>query len=232
MQEALAKSDNDKRESEKALRKAYTETERAKKAQEQAKTDSQERYKAQQQVRDIERTTERSKSTYKSLFIGTSIFTLVVAFFVAFSKHEVLMDMLKWFPLRFNNIKSFISWIATKYMAAIQFIQTKWELKSIWNYVIVTLIFIGIGVGLFFIVKYLIKTTKRFVKNVHEEYTDKLFKRIVSGNIALAMLFVCLFFSEPIKGMMPFNTLSIWLIFSFIGIGLWHSTEIVSVFKK
>ncbi len=219
-------SDNDKRKAEQALRQAYSETERAKKAQEQAKTDSQERYKAQEEVRQIEHSSERSKSMYKNLFIGNSIFTLVLAFFVAFSKREVLLDMLKWFPLRFNNIKSFLSWIATKYMAAIQFIQIKWELESIWNYLIITILFIGIGVGLFFIVKKLIKTIKVFIKNIHEVYTDKLFKRIISGNIALGMLFVCLFFSAPIQTLLPFNILSLWLIFSFTGIAVWHMPEI------
>jgi len=213
-------------EAERKLRQAHAKTENAKRVEEQGRKDSQEGYKAQQQVRDIERTSKRSKSTYKTLFIGNNIFALVVALFVALSKHEVLMDMLKWFPLRFNNLKSLLSWIAIKYMAAIQFIQTKWELKNIWNYVIVTLIFIGLGVVLFFIVKALIKTIKKFVKNVHEEYTDKLLKRIVSGNIALAMLFICLFFSVPIQRLLPFNILSLWLTFSFVGIAMWHIPEI------
>ena len=219
-------SDNDKRKAEQALRQAYSETERAKKAQEQAKTDSQERYKAQEEVRQIEYATRRSKSMYKSLFIGNSMFTLVLAFFVAFSKHEVLVEMLKWFPLRFNNFKSFLSLIAKLYLAAVQFIQTKWELENIWNYIITTILFISIGVGLFFIVKKLIKMIKVFIKNIHEVYTDKLFKRIISGNIALGMLFVCLFFSAPIQTLLPFNILSLWLIFSFIGIGVWHVPEI------
>jgi hypothetical protein len=218
-------------EAERALRQAHGESERAKRVQEQAKSDNKERYEAQQKVRQIEYATNRSKLTYKTLFIGNNIFTLVLAFFVAFSKREVLLDMLKWFPLRFNNLKSLLSWIAIKYMAAIQFIQTKWELKSIWSYVIVTLIFIGIGVGLFFIVKKIIKTTRAFIKNIQEVYTDKLFKRIISGNIALGMLFVCLFFSVPIQRLLPFNILSLWLIFSFTGIAVWHIPEIKKVIE-
>ncbi len=232
MQEALDLSNSVNQRAERAQRQAYAETEIAKKAKEQSQEDSKERYKAQNQVREIEYATKRSRMTYKNLFIGNGIFALILAFFLAYDKREVLTNMLRWFPLRFNNLKSLLSWIAIKYMAAIQFIQTKWELKSIWNYVIVTLIFIGLGVGLFFIVKFLEMTIKDFVKDIHDEYVDKLFKRIVSGNIAFIMLFVCLFFSNPINKVIPFNILSVWLIFSFVGIILWHIPEIKRVFRK
>lgn len=113
-------------------------------------------------------------------------------------------------------------------MAAIQFIQGKFELKAIWNYVIVTLIFIGIAVGLFFIVKKLIKTIKKFVQDINKAYIDRLLKLIVSGDIALILFYICLFFYNPIKSIVPFNILSIWLIFSFIGRSLWHVPEIKS----
>ena len=79
-QKALTLSDKANNDVQYALNQASSETEKAKKAQEQARQYSNERYKAEELVRQIERTTKRSKSTYKSFFIGNSIFTLVLAF--------------------------------------------------------------------------------------------------------------------------------------------------------
>ena len=229
--EAKALSDRANQQAQQALRQAQNEAERAKQAQEQARIDSQERYNAQQKAKEIERATERSKMTYKSLFIGQMIFTMALAFFVAYSKRGTLLEMVKWFPARWNNIKSFASWIAMRYMAAIHLIQGKWEVGN-WAFLIVTVISLGLLVGLFFIVRYLIIKIKDFLQDVRRNCLDTTFKDIVSGDIALISLYIVLFFADPIKRVIPLNILSLWLILSFIGIVGWHMTELIETIKE
>ena len=225
-------SDKAKEQTEQALKQAQYDKQRAEQALAKAKQDADERYKAQEKARNIERATERSKMTYKSLFIGNSIFTLVLAFFVAYSKRGVLTEMLQWFPSRWNNIKAFVSWIAMSYMAAIHLIEKAWKLKPIWNYLIVSVVALGIAVGLIFVLRFVIGKVKDFMLSIKLEYDDEIFKGIVSGDIALGMLYICLFFADPIKIVFPFNILSVWLILSFIGIALWHIPEVKRVVEK
>lgn len=231
-QKALKSSVDDKHRAEQAQKNAEYSQRRAEQALAQAKKDSEERYKAQEQARTIERATERSKMTYKSLFIGNSIFTLILAFFVAYSKRGVLSEMGKWFPARWENIKAFVSWIAMSYMAAIHLIEKAWKLKPIWNYLIVSVLAIALAVGLIFVLRLVISKIKDFMLSIKLEYDDEIFKGIVSGDIALGMLYICLFFSAPLKTILPFNILSIWLILSFIGIALWHIPEIKNIIEK
>ena len=231
-QEALKLATNAKYQIEQALREAENDKQRAEQALAKAKQDADERYKAQEKARNIERATERSKMTYKSLFIGNGIFTLILAFFVAYSKRGVLVEMFQWFPSRWKNLVSFLSWIAMSYMAAIQFIQKAWKLHWAWNYLIITLLFLGLAVVLFFVLKLFIGKVKVFLSDIKQEYKDATFKGIVSGNIALGMLYICLFFADPIKTILPFNILSIWFILSFIGISLWHIPEIKNIIEK
>lgn len=229
---ALATSDNDKRRLEQALRQSRADEERVKQAQEQARKDSQAKYKSDKLAKEMKRTTEASKMTYKSFFIGQMIFTLALAFFVAYGKRGVLLEMGNWFPSRWNNIKSFFSWMATKYMAAIQFIQGKWELHAIVNYLMITVIALGLLVGLFFIASFLVVKMSEFITEVRMECLDLTFKDIVSADIVLIMLYITLFFSDPIQSMASFNVFSVWLILSFIGVIGWYIFDIIGAVKR
>jgi len=229
-QKALDLSDKDKRRAEQALKQAHNETERAKQAREQARIDSQERYRAEEQARKVKQATEHSKMTYKSFFIGQMIFTLALAYFVAYSKRSVLKEMKLWFPSRWQNIKSFASWITIRYMAAIKLIQVKWDIEN-WAHLIVIIISLILLVALFFIVRFLIIKIVKFISSVRFSAEDIILKDIISGDIILISLYICLFFYEPIKNIIPINIFSIWLIFSFLGIGLWNVFEIKQAIK-
>lgn len=222
---AKALSDRANQQAQQALRQAQNEAERAKQAQEQARADSQERYKAQQEVREMEYATNRSKMTYKKLFMGQLIFTIALAFFVALTRLETLLEMLRWFPTRWGNIKSFVSLILTSFVRVAQLIQGRWELGN-WAYLIVAVITVGMLVGLFFIVKWFIKKIKAFYKELRDKCNDKTFKDVITTDIVLISFFVSLFIGLWVQKFINLNPMSLWLILSFIGISLWHIPEI------
>lgn len=226
-------SDKAKREAEEAKRQAHTYYENAEQARQRAKQQEEERYKAQQKARDLETTTERSKMTYKTLFEGNLIFALVLAVFVAYGKRGVLGEMFHWFPARWENIKAIFLCFAGLYMGAVKFMGGDWKLGVVWCYIIATLVAIAVVIGLLFLIWWALSKIGCFIAAVHSESLfEPLFKRLVQADITLGMLYVCLFFSNGLKKILPFNILSIWMILSFVGWITWNSLEIKKVIEK
>lgn len=224
-QEARVGADKSKKEAELSLRQAKNERERAEQAREEQRKANIEKNKATEQVRTIKQDVESSKSTYKSLFIGQALFTLALAYFVAYGKRGVLSELGLWFPSRWQNLKAFVSWNAMRYMAAIQQIQGNWDIGN-WAYLIVSVIALLIFGIFLFIANVLIVKIAEFVSDIRFMADDITFKDIISGDIALISLYIVLFFSDPIKKVFPFNILSIWLIMSCIGIAVWYINDI------
>ena len=229
-QKALILSDKAKKEAEEAKRQAQNAYENAERARQKAKQEEEERYKAQGKARELETTTERSKMTYKTLFVGNMIFTLILAVFVAYGKRGVLTEMIHWFPSRWGNLKSIFSWFAGLYMGVVKFMGGHWKLGAVWCYIIATLIGIVVVIGLLWLLGWIFSKAFEVISDIHSESVlDPLFKKLVQVDITLGMLYVCLFFYSGIKKVLPLNIFSVWLILSFIGWLIWNALEIKSV---
>ncbi len=218
---------NAKKQTEQALKQAQYDKQRAEQALAKAKQDADERYKAQEKARNIERATERSKMTYKSLFMGNMIFTLVLAFFVAYGKRGVLQEMGKWFPSRWNDLKGVFKGLQSLFMELAKFPPAKFDIGAVWGYVFAVVVSIALLVGLSFLLRWVKEKIDGLWWNIKLQYHDGTFKAVVSADIALAMLYVCLFFYEGLKNLLPLNILSIWLILSVIGVLIWNAKEII-----
>ncbi len=214
------------KESEQALADAKYSEQRAKQALQQAREEEQLRYKAQSKARDMENKTEHSKMTYKKLFIGNAIFTLALAFFIAYIRRSVLVDMVHWFSLRWHNITSISKWLYNTYTSSVNVVKGWWQLSSVLNYLIVTVATLIILALIYFALKFIINYIRDFILSVKEKIEDNIFKQIISIDITLISLYITLFFSDSIKVLVELNSFSIWLILSLVGICLWHTPEI------
>lgn len=230
IQKAKTLSDKALREAEDFKRQAQQAYENAELARQKAKQEEDERWKAHRKANELEITTERSKMTYKTLFVGNMIFTLILAVFVAYGKRGVLTEMFRWFPSRLGNIKSIFLWFVGLYMGAVKFMGGQWKLGAVWCYIIATLVGIVVVIGLLWLLGWIFSKAFEVIADIHSgSLLDPLFKKLVQVDITLGMLYVCLFFYSGIKKILPLNIFSVWLILSFIGWFVWNALEIKSV---
>ena len=225
--EAQALSDKSLQEAKKARQRATSEVGRAESARQQAEKEEQERYKAQEKARKAEGEKESTKTAYKSLFIGNGTLTLVLALLMAYSKRSVLTEVLKWFPDRLDNIKGIVLWFKGIYIGAVTLMSEHWKLSVVWGYLIASIVSLALLVGLFYLCRWLLEQIGYKKRAIKAQYTDGLFKGVISADIALALFFVCLWFYEPIKSILPFNIFSVWLMLSIIGCAAWNGREIL-----
>lgn len=222
-QKALTTSYKAKQEAEDAKRQAKIYYENAEQARQRAKQEEDERYKAQTIARKAEKASEDAKMTYKTLFIGNMIFTVILAFFVAYGKSGVIGEMFHWFPARWGDIKVIFSWFAGLYIGAVKLMGIHWKLGAVWCYIIATLGAIVVTIGLLWLVGWVLSKLIEVIADIHSEsQLDRLFKKLVQVDITLAMLYICLFFYEGLKKVLPLNIFSVWLILSFIGWCAWN----------
>lgn len=222
-----------KQEAEDAKRQAKTYYENAEQARQRAKQEEDERYKAQNIARKAEKASEDAKMTYKTLFMGNMIFTVILAFFVAYGKQGVLGEMLHWFPSRWGNIKAIFSWFAGLYMGAVKLMNVHWKLGAVWCYIITTIIGIAVVIGLIWLLGRVFSKIFEVIGDIHSEsLLDPLFKKLVQVDITFGMLYVCLFFYGGIKKALPLNIFSVWLILSFIGWIAWNAIEIKNITEQ
>lgn len=226
-QKAKSMSDKALQEAERAKKDAKTYYENAERARQQARQEEEERRKAENKARSAVNASIQSKMTYKSLFMGNMIFTLVLAFFVAYGKRGVLQEMGKWFPARWHDLVGVFKGLQSLFMALAKFPPAKWGIGAIWGYVFAVVVSLALLVGLFFLLRWVKEKIGGLWWNIKLQYHDGTFKAIVSADIALAMLYVCLFFYESLKKLLPLNILSIWLILSFVGVMIWNAKEII-----
>ncbi len=229
--EFKAMRDKALKEAEMAQQQVKTEADRAERALQQARNEEQERYKEQEKTRKIEGQARSSKMTYKNLFVGNSMFTVVLAFLMAYNKRSVFTEVLKWFPDRFNNIKGVFLWFKRIYIGAATLINDHWKLSVVWCYVITSVVFIALLVGLFFLLRLVLEEIAYKIQAIKRQYKDGIFKWVISVDITLSLFFVCLWFYEPIRHVLPLNIFSVWLLLSIIGCAAWNSKEIIGGIK-
>ena len=220
-------SDKSLQEAKKARQRATSEVDRAESARQQAKKEEQERYKAQEKARKAEGEKESTKTAYKSLFIGNGTLTLVLALLMAYSKRSVLTEMLKWFSDRLETIKGIVLWFKGIYIGAVTLMSEHWKLSAVWGYLIASIVSLALFVGLFYLCRWLLREINYGIYAIQAEYTDGLFKGVISADIAISLFFICLWFYEPIKSLISLNIFSVWLLLSITGCVAWNSKEIV-----
>lgn len=194
--------------------------------QKKLQNNDEERRKAERKAYTAENAFRSSKSTYKTLFIGNMILTLIIAFFVAYGKREVFIEMGYWFVLRAQNIKVFFLGLNSLYIGAVKGMNSSWKIPIEWCYVIAIIFFIIMTAAAIFFLKMAYVKLKSLLKRIYDQFEDPLFKGLVSADITLAMFYVCLFFSKGIGKLVPMNIMSIWLILSFTGCMIWTFPEI------
>lgn len=225
-------SDKALREADQSKQQAKSYYESAEKAKRERQVEALEKSKARDEARKAVTTAHTVKTTYKSLFIGQMVFCLAMAFFVAYGKRDVLSEMGKWFPDRLNNVIDVLNGLKGIFMAMADFPPAKWHIGAVWGYIFAIAVSFAVGAGVFFLCRFIKDKISGFWWNLKLEYSDGTFMAVISADIALVMLYICLFFYDGLKKAFPFNILSIWLILSFIGVTAWNGKHIVGAVKK
>lgn len=231
-QEAKDLSDKALKQTEIARKKATLEADSARNARLQARQEESERHNAQQKAQLAESRVKDTRMIYKRLFIGNSIFTLVLALLMAYSKRSVFLEVLNWFPDRLKNLKSIALFFKDFYMGVVTLVIQNMKLSAVWGYVTASLVSLALLMGLFFLCRWLLEEIGYKIQAIQEEYTDRTFKEIISADIAISLFFICLWFYEPIKNILHLNIFSVWLLLSIIGCIAWNGREIVGGIQR
>ncbi|WP_024833466.1 hypothetical protein [Ruminiclostridium josui] len=95
----------------------------------------------------------------------------------------------------------------------------------------ISLVSIALLLALFFLLRLAFEEIAYKIQAIKRQYKDGVFKGIISADITLSLLFVCLWFYEPIRHVLSLNIFSVWLLLSFIGCAAWNSKEIIGGLK-
>lgn len=231
-EEAKVVSDKALKEAQQERRKAESAAARAEAERRSAQTEQQNRREAEEKARRAEGAAYGTKMTYKSLFIGQMVFCLAMAFFVAYGKRGVLSEMGKWFPSRWTDFIGLLMGLKNAFFGLVDFPITHWHFAAVWGYTFAIAVSFMVGVGLFFLFCWLKDKISDFWWNVKLQYMDGTFKMVISADIALVMLYVCLFFHDRLTKALPLNILSIWLILTLVWVFAWNGKEIIGGVKR
>ena len=149
--------------------------------------------------------------------------------FTAIKHNTAWGELGSWFVARWNGTKAFFGGIATLYTKTAGAMSNGWGLNIILSYVITTVLFIGILTGLFFLLRFVWGKIKWRFEFIGKQYDYNLaFVLIISADIFLVLLYACLFFTEQIRAIIPFeNIFSDWLFMSIVGCFVWHLPLVV-----
>ncbi len=176
------------------------------------------RYKSEKEFQGHKHGLKQKKDVYKTLLIGNGLLILIVSFFTAYSQKNVFNEMAKWFPDRWKNICDIALNICEFIIQFTGMIKTKSELSLGYSYLIAVAILLAIIYLICFALKKLHPGIKRSISRIKNQYyKNGLLKAIISIDIIVGSLYVCLFFCEQIKSIIPLNIFSIWLILSTSG---------------
>lgn len=230
--QAKALSDKALQEAERAKKEAKAYYERSQRANRERQEEALEKSKARDEARKATTHAYSVKMTYKSLFVGQMVFCLAMAFFVAYGKRGILSEMGEWFPERWHDFTSVLIGLKGIFIAFAKFPSAKFHIGAIWGYLFAVVAFVSLGVGVFFLCRWIKMAISDFWWNLKLEYSDGTFMAVISADIALVMLYVCLFFYDGLKKAFPLNILSIWLILSLLGVVAWNGKHIVKAVIK
>lgn len=237
--EALKEAEQARAMSDKALNQATKEREAADRARakayeanEEMKRESEKRAEAQEKVRIARGGELLTQARYRALFAGVGIFTVVLAILTAYEKRNIFPECGAWFADRGANIKAIGLWFRDTFMGAVTLMGDKWSLSAVWCYVIVGIVSLILTATLFLFFSYIFYKIGELLQSIQRQYDDGVLKAILSGAIAISLLYVCLYLYEPIKSLVPLNILSVWLILSLMGGLLVNLPEIIKGVKR
>jgi hypothetical protein len=216
-QEAKVAADNALSEANRERTAAECARNETVKAEERQKKESQQRQDAVSKMFVAKSEELRTKKRYKALFIGIVIFTITIAIMNAYSRRIVLGECWQWFVDRFGNIQSFFEGLESFVEGISGFSAGLFRIHSAWGYLIALAVLVAIGSGLAYGVVWFILWFRDKVRYVKNMYDDGGYKVILTVSMAISLLYVCLYLYEPIKGVVPLNIFSVWLLLSVIG---------------
>lgn len=203
----------------------YNEKE-AKKTTEKAETEKEKRLIAEQTAQSATKTAFYTELKYKTLFMGNFAFTILIAILNIITHRAVFLELGDWFVNRWNNILWLINGIVACYKGLVSLIGEWWSLAVAWYYVIASVGYIGIAVGLFFLFRYLLPKLKRFSDTISKK---SIVEKTILIDVIVGFLFICIFFAEYITAIIPINIFSIWLIISVISCMICSFTKIKTI---
>lgn len=204
-----------------ALRKAEKAESKAREAIEEQKQES-------RRVNQVEADAKKLTRTYQSLFWGNMILSVTLTFFLAYDK-KFFLSVSKWLNSRLDNLIWFLTGFKSFFVMWSTSFATDYKISLSWGYFSSTVFLLMIGVGLFFLGRKVHKSIRSFLTKIDREVKDKPFKHMVSADIILGTLFLCLFCSDSLTKTFHINIVSIWLVLSFLGIVVWYVKEIAEV---
>jgi len=237
--ELLREAEEARAKSDKALSQATREREAADRARadayranEETKRESQKRAEAQKEASLARGGELLTQARYRAIFAGIGIFTVVLAILTAYEKRNIFPECGRWFTDRWANIKAIVLWFKDTFMGAAQLMGDKWSLSAAWCYVIAGVVSLLLAAALYIFCQYMFPKIGDLLQSIKKQYDDGVLKAILSGAIAISLLYVCLYLYEPIKSLVPLNIFSIWLILSSVGGLLVNLPEIIKGVKR
>ena len=204
---------------------------RANDAEKRWQDEARARRDAELQTEVVKRNAKTLKNRYKVFFIGVSILTITLAVMNAYSHRSVLTECGQWFVDRGRGLLSLTIWGSSLFTGLAGYFTKRVPIEAL-GYVIAGVVFIAGIAGIGYVVCSLYCVLVKLFKKVRKEYKDSTYKIIVTVSIAVSLFYVCLFFYEPIKSVVSFNILSVWLLLSLIGAIVVNLQEIIVGFAS
>lgn len=226
---AIRDSRRDWERADKAERDAIKARDRADEAEYRMKKAEKERKEAISKVGSAEYTVRNCQMTYKSLFVGSLIFSVITAFFLAYEKRTFLPSLGKWLNNRWNDAVGFLNGLKLLFMAWVDFLPHNFKIDVLWGYLFALVLSVVVCVGLFFAGRWVKSVLDKMWEEFDRSVNDKVLKNVVTANIVLLMLYICLFFGDSLAESFGLNIVSIWLIMSITGVAIWYCREIKDV---
>jgi len=173
----------------------------------------------------------------KMALVGNLILSAILLLFVTIQKKAIFKECGDWFKDRATNLYNFFRWLKDGlYRGTYQLIEGKLHAGEVGSNLLTILVILLICAGLFMLLK---KAKEEFDdKSFHAlNYAEKgkpfkIFKSVISVDIAIGLFVACLTFYEPFKKAMPsLNIFTIWLLLTFVGMLIWNGKELIKGFR-
>jgi hypothetical protein len=185
------------------------------------------REKAERKAKAAKERESLTKSRYKALFFGIAVFTVALAVLMAYDRRSVFKECGRWFTDRAENLISIFRWLVSSFAGfATSLSGTVPSLPTALCYIISAIIFTAIAAGLYFGLKWAIERARGKIQAVKRAYADGLFKAVLTVSASVSLFYVCLSLHEQIKGIVPLNIFSVWLLLSLIAAATINFKEI------
>lgn len=151
-------------------------------------------HQAEEKADTSERLQGRMRKRYQSLFIGYTILTATIAVLGAWNKTAFFRECGQWFVGRAGNMVSFVIFLGSAFMALAAFIGERFPgMPSIWRIVIAAGIYAGAAVGLFFLIRILVRKAAKVFREIRDERRDDLFIQSLTAAVVIGLFYTFMF---------------------------------------